>query len=181
VFLFGAVCVIATFYSLKAVVREQALKVKYRKGLCKSDIDFTRGNVLRLVLFSFLGGWVSGALGLGGGAIFNPLLLSMGVAPSVASSTGMFMIIFSTLGSSVSYIASGMLNVTFAAWIGGWCALGSIAGMYVLGWVMKKYNRQSPIVFLLTLIFIISVLLVPVFGIIDLFKDINNGRGDTIL
>lgn len=141
VFAFVSICIVVTYTSLKLVLAEQRLKVKYRRGLCKSDIDFTRANVSKLVLFSFMGGWVSGALGLGGGAIFNPLLLSMGVSPSVASSTGMFMIIFSTLGSSISYMASGTLNLPFATWIGVWCALGSIAGMYVLGWVLKKYNR----------------------------------------
>ena len=47
---------------------------------------------------------MSGALGLGGGSIFNPLLLSMGVPPRVASATGMYMIIFSTGASSLIYI-----------------------------------------------------------------------------
>jgi len=31
------------------------------------------------MVVAFYGGWVAGALGLGGGAIFNPALISMGV------------------------------------------------------------------------------------------------------
>ena len=52
---------------------------------------------------------MSGALGLGGGSIFNPLLLSMGVPPKVASATGMYMIIFSTGASTVTYVLNDML------------------------------------------------------------------------
>jgi uncharacterized membrane protein YfcA len=87
------------------------MKEKVGKGLIASDIRFKGKTVKWLVIFSFMGGWVSGALGLGGGAIFNPLLLSMGVPPSVASATGMYLIIYSTSSSSISYIAQGMLNI----------------------------------------------------------------------
>ena len=55
-------------------------------------IDLRGWNLAKLVGFSFIGGWVSGALGLGGGAIFNPLLLSMGVPPKVSSASGMYML-----------------------------------------------------------------------------------------
>jgi uncharacterized membrane protein YfcA len=86
----------------------------------------------KLLYFSFLGGWVSGALGLGGGSIFNPLLLSLGCPPKVASSTGMYMIIFSTGASTVAYIVSGLLEIEYAGWIGGWCIVGTIIGMILL-------------------------------------------------
>lgn len=117
------------------------MKSKYGRGLVKSDIRFEKAVVIKLVIFAFLGGWVSGALGLGGGAIFNPLLLSYGVPPSVASSTGMYMIMFTTFGSSITYYLLDQLNVTFGFWIGCWCSLGSIGGMYVLNYVTKRFNR----------------------------------------
>ena len=55
------------------------------------------------MFIAFAGGWVSGALGLGGGAIFNPVLLSMGIPPGVSSSTGMYLVMFTTFGSSITY------------------------------------------------------------------------------
>ena len=48
--------------------------------------------------------------------------------------------------------------------------LGTILGMRLLDMFMKKYNRQSPIVFLLTGMLGISALLIPVFGVLDLAK-----------
>ena len=140
-FIYIASCFAVTIFAVKIVNNEQRLKIKYGHGLVKSDIKFVRSVVIRLVLFSFAGGWVSGALGLGGGAIFNPLLLSMGVAPSVAGSTGMYMIMFSTTGSTVAYILLGYLNIYYGLWIGIWCALGSVCGMILLNKIMKKLNR----------------------------------------
>ena len=64
----------------------------------------------------------------------------------------------------------------YGAWTGSWCVLGSIAGMKALDKVMKKWNRQSPIVFLLTMILGISALLIPVFGAIELIQKSRRGE-----
>lgn len=117
------------------------MKIRHGSGLCKSDVPLEGETLTKLIWVSFLGGWVSGALGLGGGAIFNPLLLSLGVPPKVASSTGMYMIIFSTGASTAAYIISGMLDLTYGFWIGGWCVIGTILGMILLNNVVKKLGR----------------------------------------
>ena len=166
--LFISICSLCTYFGIKKVNGEQNLKKKVGKGFAKSDVKFERAIVGKLVIFALLGGWVSGALGLGGGAIFNPLLLSMGVPPAVASSTGMYMIMFSTAGSSITYIVFGTLNISYGLWIGGWCAVASIIGLYFLNKVVKKFDRQSPIVFLLTFVLGLSAVLVPVFAIVSL-------------
>jgi hypothetical protein len=87
-------CCLMTFVAIRRVNYEQSFKIKYGKGICKSDIKFSPAVVRKLVLVSFAGGWVAGALGLGGGSIFNPVLLSMGIPPGVASSTGMYLVMF---------------------------------------------------------------------------------------
>jgi hypothetical protein len=69
------------------------------------------------------------------------------------------------------------MNIQYALWTGSWCVLGSIAGMKMLKIFLKKWNRQSPIVFLLAFILGISALLIPIFGAIDLVKKV--AKGDT--
>ena len=103
----------------------------------------------KLLFFSIIGGWVAGALGLGGGAIFNPLLLSVGVPPKVATSTGMYMIFFGTAVSTFSYIINDMLNYSYGLFIAFWSILGTYFGMMALEKIMKKLGRQSPLVILL--------------------------------
>jgi len=46
--------------------------------------------------------------------------------------------------------------------------VASIIGLYILNKVVKKFNRQSPIVFLLTFVLGLSAVLVPVFAIVSL-------------
>ena len=52
---------------------------------------------------------VSGALGLGGGSIFNPIMITMGVPPVVSTSTGMYMVMYSTAASTLMYLGYGTL------------------------------------------------------------------------
>ena len=89
----------------------------------------------------------------------------MGCPPQVASATGMYMIIFSTGASSMTYIIEGQLDVTYGAWVGGWNVLGTLLGMALLNSVMKKLGRKSPLVILLSFILGISAIAVPVFGL----------------
>ena len=53
-------------------------------------------------------------------------------------------------------------------------------GMKLLDILMKKWNRQSPIVFLLTVILGLSALLIPIFGAIDLIQKSQSGKSDEI-
>ena len=138
---FAVICGLVTVYSLITVREEQELKQRFEKGMCSSDLKYTKELVRKLIIYSFLGGWVSGALGLGGGAIFQPVMLSMGVPPQVASSTGMYIIMFTTFGSVVTGYVSQTLNIPYALWISGWCILGTIGGMKVLNITIKKLGR----------------------------------------
>ena len=157
-------CAAITNYSVRVLQHEQKLKLKHGKGLANSDIILRGSTLVSLLAFSFVGGWVSGALGLGGGAIFNPLLLGFGLPPKVASSTGMYMIIFSTGGSTVAYIAAGKVDMSYGLWVSAFCIFGTILGMWLLNNVMKRMGRQSPLVFLLSFILFISAVATPYFG-----------------
>ena len=161
---FVGICVFMSLKSLKVLEYEQQLKIRYGDGLVASDVNLV-GRKFRVFALSFAGGFVSGALGLGGGSIFNPLLLSLGLPPKVASATGMYMLIFSTGASSMTFIFNDMLHISYGLWVGSFCVLGSVAGMLLLEKVMKKLGRQSPLVMLLCLMLGISCLAVPFFGI----------------
>jgi len=60
-------------------------------------------------MIGFLGGWVAGALGLGGGSIYNPALLTLGVPPKVSAATGMYLVTFSTVSSCFIYFLNNQL------------------------------------------------------------------------
>ena len=173
VVLMALIVIIAT----KMTASEQSLKEKYgRINLAKSDLIF-RGKVLRNVLIlGFGGGWVAGALGLGGGVIFNPLLLSMGVPPKVSSATGMYLITFSKIVTSVLYVMFGELKMDYGLWISAWSILGAVIGLWGANIYMKKSGRQSIIVFFLSLVLALSTIGIPAFGAENLIKRSDNGE-----
>lgn len=106
-----------------------------------SDLLF-RGKILRNVLgLGFGGGWVAGALGLGGGVIFNPLLLSMGVPAKVSSATGMYLITFSKIVTCVIYFLYGELVMDYALWAAFVSVIGSICGLASVNIYMRKFGR----------------------------------------
>jgi uncharacterized membrane protein YfcA len=70
------------FVAVRMLKSEQNLKIKYGNvNLVQSDIILTYRNVTYLILLGFVGGTLAGALGLGGGSIFNSVLLTMGLPP----------------------------------------------------------------------------------------------------
>lgn len=123
------------------------------------------------MLLGFLGGWVAGALGLGGGAIYNPLLLTMGVPPAVSSATGLYLVTFSKLAACFIYITYGELLVDYALWIALWSTVGSLLGIWIVQTLMKKFERQSLIVFVLFFILAVSAVATPFFGWRDVKKE----------
>jgi len=129
-----------------------------------------------LLFFAFVGGLVSGALGLGGGSIYNPLMMALGVPPTVSTSTGMYMIMLSTTASSIIYISYGIMPVWFAIWLSVWCSAGIVAGIVAINHLMKKTQRQSTIVFIMTVVFFLSLCLVPIQSSLVAVEDIKNNR-----
>jgi len=135
-----------------------------------------RGKTLAKVLaIGFVGGWVAGALGLGGGAIFNPALLSLGVPPVVSSATGMYLVSFSKIASCVVYALNGQLDIDYCLWIGLWSVISSALSLYAADWYMRKFKRQSIIVWILTFILGLSAVAVPIFGGISLKVEHDKG------
>jgi len=121
-----------TVYAVHILKREFRLKTKYDRGLCPSDIRATGGVLVKLLIYAFLGGWVSGALGLGGGSIFNPVLLSLNMAPAPAASTSKYMIMFSKIASCVVYFIYGELNWQYALWVAAWGASGAMILLFFI-------------------------------------------------
>lgn len=84
---------------------------------------------------------MSGALGLGGGTIFNPMMITLGVPPLVATSTAVYMIIYSSAASTVIYLSYGAFDLYFALWISFWCSIGIVVSVNIVEIIIKRYRR----------------------------------------
>ena len=137
--------------------------------MCKSDIRYSdKKKLWQLLGLGFVGGWVAGALGLGGGSIYNPALLSMGVPPIVSSASGLYLVTFSKIAACLVYFLNNELDIEYGFWIGAWSTVGMVIGILLTTFYMKKTGRQSIIVWCLVSIFFISTIAIPIFGSISL-------------
>jgi len=107
-------------------------------------------------------------VGLGGGVVFNPVLIGLGVLPTVASSTGMYMIMFSSFLNTLTFYLFKLLPVDYALWLGLWCSIGIYIFLAIVGKIVKKYDRQSIVVFILALVITLSTVIVPSVNILYL-------------
>ncbi len=122
---------------------------------------FEGRNLFLLLIIGFGGGWVAGALGLGGGSIYNPALLSLGVTPRVAAATGMYLVLFSSLNACVVNGVAGILDFRYGLFIGMFCAIGSLLGLIVADYFVKKSGRQSIFVWILFFVFLLAASITP--------------------
>lgn len=108
---FLGVCGVMTWYAIGLSASEQKLKIKYGINYQEGDVLLEGKALIVLVSIGFVGGLVAGALGLGGGSIYNPALLSLGVHPKVSGATGMFLVLFSTVNTCLINFLNGFLDI----------------------------------------------------------------------
>ena len=120
-------------------------------------------NILIILFFGFLVGFMSGLFGVGGGFLMTPLLIFMGIPPSTAVGTESVQI----LGSSVSgAIAHGRKkNIDFE--IGVFLLIGGIFGSTV-GIILFNFLKESGNIDLI--INILYVLFLATIGILMLIE-----------
>ena len=115
----------------------------------EEDIDLN-SNMIPLVCASYIIGIVCSMLGLGGGELFSPMILSYGVIPQVTSATTATMSLLNALTSMLRDITKGTIAVDTGAIIFCVGFLGGLTGRQLGLWVSAKYGRASVIVFFLS-------------------------------
>ena len=133
--------------------------------------------MVQLTSLGFIGGLVAGALGLGGGSIYNPALLTMGVHPKVSGATGMYLVLFSTINTCLVNYLNGFLHLTYGTWISFWSLLGALCGMAVTDRVIQMTGKPSILVWVLVVVFVMSTVATPIFGAMDLYNMYSRGEG----
>ena len=129
--IFIITCVLATILAVRVAKQETALKQKFGNvGIAESDLDLNSTKMIYILLvLGFGGGFIAGCVGLGGGAIYNPMLITLGVPPAVSSATGLYLVFFSKIASCFVYYLNAELNLSYGFWIAFWSTVGMILGL----------------------------------------------------
>ena len=84
-----------------ATLREERLKEELGYKFDQDDVRWTKRNILFLAFFSLICGTIASTVGIGGGTLYNPLLLMIGVNPQVAAASGMYITLYNTLSTMI--------------------------------------------------------------------------------
>jgi uncharacterized membrane protein YfcA len=168
--------IIMTISNIILVKKEHRLKVEHGYKFVDGDLHWTPKLLIQFMIGAIGAGLMAGTIGAGGGVIFNPLLLSFGVSPAVASASGMYIIMFSTLANSIQYAMAGTLIFGHAFWAGSFVVLGAVLGLMVINGIVKRTGRTSYIAAALWFIIILSAFVVPIYGAIQTKQKLDDGQ-----
>ena len=105
------------------------------------------------IVFSFLVGILSSALGVGGGFITTPSLIIVDIEPAYAVGTALFMIIFTALSSTFAYSRQkGLIEYRTGSLIIFTTIIGSISGSLISSILAVEDPKLFKIVFAVCLI-----------------------------
>ena len=97
-----------------------------------------------------------------GGLLSGPLMLKLGVEPSVAAATSSFMIVFTASSSVLQYSLLGRLSGQYVFFYGLVGFAGGMMGQKIISHLVQKHRKQSILVFLLAFITLFSAVAIVV-------------------
>lgn len=144
--------------------RKRAIKYRYQEG----DVEWTPYNTVVYPVLCILAGLCAGMFGIGGGLVFGPMMLEMGVHPMVASATSAVMIFFTSITASTTFIAFGTLTYDYAIYLFVLGLVATAAGQLGVGYLVQKYKRFSIISLSIGVAVAISAVLMGVQGAVSI-------------
>eukprot|EP01061_Rhynchopus_euleeides_P033699 TRINITY_DN566_c0_g1_i1.p1 TRINITY_DN566_c0_g1~~TRINITY_DN566_c0_g1_i1.p1 ORF type:complete len:806 (+),score=399.41 TRINITY_DN566_c0_g1_i1:87-2420(+) len=170
------VLVVVTYISGNYLLDKHQRKVKTHFAFHEGDIRWTERSVRLYPAIVIIAGVLAGLLGVGGAMVTGPLMLELGMMPRVSTATSSFLIIFTTGVAAIAYISLGTLKLDYGIWFALMGGTGAALGLNIIGMLLKKYNRQSMVIWSLTLVFILAAIGTTAAGVMRLSKDISEGN-----
>ncbi len=114
-------------------------------------------------------GLLSGLFGVGGGFLLTPLLMFLGISPIVAAASGSAAIVAAGTTGTLEHSRAGTVDFKMGSTLFAGGALGSVAGVGLLGWL----NRFGPVN---SVIRVLYVLLLGTIGTLMLVESVRAWR-----
>jgi uncharacterized membrane protein YfcA len=159
-------------YYLVAKHRE---KVECGYQFHEGDVHYTISNVIWYPAICVFAGIMASLLGIGGGMIKGPLLLELGVVPAVSGASASFMILFTSSITTVQFIIMGLLPWDYGLWFAANGFLAGLVGTLLIGYLVRKYKKQSIIIFFVAVAILFAAFLMSGVGIFGVVRDIQDG------
>lgn len=97
-------CLIFLLAGIKVAKQDYINKVDCGYEFSPGDFQATSQNLMMLIAIAFVGSMFAAFCGVGPGFIFSPILVMIGLHPIVATATGMYVTMFTTLSASIQVL-----------------------------------------------------------------------------
>ena len=133
----------------RKVLRKYRARVAGGYAFVEGDIRWEGRSTIVFPALCSVAGVFAGLFGIGGGIVKGPLLLEMGVRPTVAAATSATMILFTASCATVTYATYGALQWDYALFLVAISVCATAAGQTAVRAAMRRLGgRQSAIAFL---------------------------------
>lgn len=166
-------CVVFSFMNRRLVRKVIRLKKLYNMEKEEGDFNITDESITKLSTASVIAGILAGLLGMGGGTVMGPVLLSMDAnIENVVATSGFFVVqtSFMTLFQSALYGDTPIMELLFFL---GISFIGSYGISFVIKSLIKWYKRPSIALFILLSINMIGLVAMPAFEIYKSYYDMG--------
>lgn len=138
-----------------------------------SDVKWNYDIIIAYPIYSFFGGIMAGLLGIGGGLIFGPLLLELGLNPIVSTATSNFLVLLTSCSTSLQFILIGAMNYKYGLYCTVCSTLGSYLGTMAIQRLLEKTGRPSVLIFTMAIVEAISSVCIPLHTLSEIQKNVQ--------
>lgn len=138
---------------------KKRLNKDYSNKLEEIIIQTDDGSHHKLLFYSFSTGVISGCLGIGGGMILTPYMITLGYSPKQATSTINLIIIFISASSTLMFAMIGSLYINYVILLGVPTLIACYFSSHYINNYIKNTGKQSFLLLFLLIISLVSFLL----------------------
>eukprot|EP01125_Pyxidicula_operculata_P001094 TRINITY_DN1099_c0_g2_i1.p1 TRINITY_DN1099_c0_g2~~TRINITY_DN1099_c0_g2_i1.p1 ORF type:complete len:379 (-),score=65.54 TRINITY_DN1099_c0_g2_i1:163-1299(-) len=141
----------------------------------KEDVKWSKKVTSIVACVSGGSGILASLLGIGGGMILTPMMLELKVNTQVTSATSTYMLFFTSLSSLIQFSVLGQVKWDYGVTLLIIGFFTSVIGQTGINYIVRKYKRQSYIIFCIITIIAGSAVLLIIVGGINLSKSVSSG------
>ena len=87
--------------------------------------------IAKLIAIAFFAAFFAVSVGLGPGLVFNAVFVQLNLHYAIASSTGMYLTMFTTINATITMQIFNSIDVNYMLYIGALSIIGSVPGIFM--------------------------------------------------
>ena len=129
----------------------------------RGDLEFNCATNTKLIVIGFVSALLAAAVGIGPGAVFAPVMIQLDMHTAVASSTAMYLTMFTTVAATINMLIFKRLAVYYMLLLGALALLGAVPGIFMQPCIRKKAGgrTQFTVIILVSSLILIVATLTP--------------------